>query len=90
MNISDASMLFSRAENVRTQLDFICRYKAVSEIERKKFEYLIKALDKIYMSADTKRHRQDLSDFIIHNGEKIYKKYTELSNVVLKNIDNSK
>jgi len=90
MNISDVSMLFSRADNVRAQLDYIYGHKAISEIERKKFEHLIKALNKIYMSANTRKHRQDLLDFILHNNDKIYKKYTELSNEVLKNIDNSK
>ena len=39
------------------------------------------------MFANTKKHRKDLQDFILHNGDKIYKKYTELSNVVLTNDD---
>lgn len=39
------------------------------------------------MSANTRKHRQDLQDLIFHNGDKIYKKYTELSNVVLTNDD---
>jgi|GEM_PF-1987533 len=83
MNILDASILFSRADNVRTQLDYIYGHNAITEVDRKKFEYLIRTLDKIYMSANTRKHRQDLQDFILHNGDKIYKKYTELSNVVL-------
>lgn len=90
MNILDASILFSRAENVKAQLDYIHGHQAISEIDRKKFAYLIKTLDKIYMSANTRKHRQDLQDFILHNSDKIYKKYVELSNTVLKNIDKPK
>ncbi len=90
MNILDASILFSRAENVKTQLDYISGHKDISEVDRKKFDYLVRTLDKIYMSANTRKHRQDLQDFILHNGDKIYKKYTELSNMVLKNIDKPK
>lgn len=90
MNILDASILFSRAENVKAQLDYIYGHQAISEIDRKKFEYLIRTLDKIYMSANTRKHRQDLQDFILHNSDKIYKKYSELSNTVLKNIDKPK
>jgi hypothetical protein len=87
MNILDASILFSRADNVKTQLDYIYGHKAISEKDRQVFEYLIRTLDKIYMSANTRKHRQDLQDFILHNGDKIYKKYVELSNVVLTNDD---
>jgi len=85
MNILDASILFSRANNVRTQLDYIYGHKAISQNDRQVFEYFIRTLDKIYMSANTRKHRQDLQDFILHNGDKIYKKYVELSNVVLTN-----
>jgi hypothetical protein len=87
MNILDASILFSRADNIRAQLDYISGHKAILEKDRKSFDYLIRILDKIYMSANTRKHRQDLQDFILHNGDKIYKKYTELSNVVLTNDD---
>jgi len=87
MNILDASILFSRADNVRAQLDYISGHKAISEKDRQTFDYLIRTLDKIYMSANTRAHRQHLQDFILHNGDKIYKKYTELSNVVLTNDD---
>ena len=87
MNILDASILFSRADNVKTQLDYISGHKAISKKDRQVFDYLIRTLDKIYMSANTRKHRQDLQDFIVHNGDKIYKKYTELSNVVLTNDD---
>ena len=85
MNILDASILFSRADNIRTQLEYIYGHQAISEKDRKVFEYLIRTLDKIYMSANTRKHRQGLQDFILHNGDKIYKKYVELSNVVLMN-----
>jgi hypothetical protein len=85
MNILDASILFSRADNVRAQLDYISGHRAIDEKDRQVFEYLIRTLDKIYMSANTRKHRQDLQDFILHNGDKIYKKYVELSNVVLTN-----
>lgn len=87
MNILDASILFSRAENVKTQLDYILGHKAISEKDRQVFAYMGRTLDKIYMSANTRKHRQDLQDFIVLNGDKIYKKYTELSNVVLTNDD---
>lgn len=87
MNILDASILFSRADNVKTQLDYIVGHQAILEKDRQLFEYMIRTLDKIYMSANTRAHRQHLQDFILHNGDKIYKKYTELSNVVLTNDD---
>ena len=87
MNILDASILFSRAENVKTQLDYILGHKAITEKDRQVFDYLGRTLDKIYMSANTRKHRQDLQDFILHSGDKIYKKYTELSNIILKNDD---
>ena len=87
MNILDASILFSRADNVKTQLDYISGHKAISEKDRQVFTYLLRTLDKIYMSANTRKHRQDLQDFILHNGDKIYQKYVELSNVVLTNDD---
>ncbi len=61
--------------------------KLFPEKDRQVFEYLIRTLDKIYMSANTRKHRQGLQDFILHNGDKIYKKYIELSNVVLTNDD---
>ncbi|HEY9128547.1 MAG TPA: hypothetical protein VIN02_01795 [Sulfurovum sp.] len=85
MNILDASILFSRADNIRAQLDYIYGHEAISQKDRQVFEYFIRTLDKIYMSANTRKHRQDLQDFILHNGDKIYKKYVELSNVVLTN-----
>jgi hypothetical protein len=88
MNILDTSILFSRADNVRTQLDYISGHRSISEKDRKLFDYLIRTLDKIYMSANTRQHRQHLQDFILMNGDKIYKKYVELSNVVLTSADN--
>ena len=87
MNILDASLLFSRADTIRTQLEYISGHNAVSQNDRQVFEFMSRTLDKIYMSANTRKHRQDLQDFIMHNEDKIYKKYTELSNVVLKNDD---
>ncbi len=87
MNILDASILFSRADNVRTQLDYISGHRAISEKDRQLFDYLIRTLDKIYMSANTREHRQHLQEFLLMNGDKIYKKYVELSNVVLTNDD---
>lgn len=87
MNILDASILFSRAENVRTQLDYISGHSVMSEKDRKWVDYLIRTLDKIYMSANTREHRQHLQDFLLMNSDNIYKKYVELSNVVLTNND---
>ena len=87
MNILDASILFSRADNVKTQLDYIAGHSAIAEKDRQVFDYMIRTLDKIYMSANTRKHRQDLQDFIVLNGDRIYKKYTELSNIVLTNDD---
>lgn len=88
MNILDASILFSRANNIRTQLDYISGHRAILEKDRQKFDYLIRVLDKIYMSANTREHRQHLQDFILHHSDKIYKKYAELSNVSLTSDDN--
>lgn len=88
MNILDASILFSRADNVRTQLDYISGYSALPEKDRKLFDYLSRTLDKIYMSANTREYRQHLQDFILMNGDKIYQKYVELSNLVLTSSEN--
>jgi hypothetical protein len=88
MNILDASILFSRADNVKTQLDYIYGHKAISEKDRQVFEYLMRTLDKIFMFANTREHRQHLQHFILHNSDKIYNKYIELSNVVLTSDDN--
>ena len=88
MNILDASLLFSKADNVRTQLDYISGHSVLPEKDRMLFAYLSRTLDRIYMSANTREHRQHLQDFILLNGDKIYKKYVELSNVVLTSVEN--
>ena len=49
MNTLDASILFSRAGNVRTQLEYISGHKAISEKDRQVFDYFVRTLDKIYV-----------------------------------------
>lgn len=83
MSILDASILFSRADNVRAQLEYITGHKSILEKDRQLFDYLIGVLDKIYMSDNTREHRLHLQNFILQNGDKIYKKYIDLSNGVL-------
>lgn len=84
MNILDASILFKRADNVRAQLDFISGYENLSGEDRLLFHNLIRVMDKIYMSTNTREHRDDLQNFILFNADAIYKKYVELTNEIMK------
>ena len=79
MNILDASILFTRASNVRTQLDYISGHNTIVGDDLRYYNNLIRVIDKIYMSANTREHRQDLQNFILLNGDEIYKKYVELT-----------
>ena len=79
MSILDASILFKHADNVRTQLDTISASKKTSKEELLQFNNLLRVIDKIYMSSNTREHRVDLKSFILFNGDAIYKKYVELT-----------
>jgi hypothetical protein len=83
MNILDVSILFTRASNVRTQLDYISGHDNVSGDDLIIFNNLIRVLDKIYMSDNTRAHRTDLQNFILFNADAIYTKYVELTKSVL-------
>lgn len=83
MSILNASILFARANNVRAQLDYISAHEHISGEDRLLFNNLIRVLDKIYMSSNTREHRLDLQNFILFNADAIYKKYIELTNIAL-------
>lgn len=79
MNILDASILFTRASNVRTQLDYISGHDTVIGDDLRYYNNLIRVIDKIYMSPNTREHRLDLQNFILLNADEIYKKYVDLT-----------
>ncbi len=83
MSIFKAATLFARASNVRTQLDYISGHKCTSGEELLLYNNLLRVLDKIYMSDNTREHRLDLQNFILLNGDAIYRKYVELTKEVL-------
>ena len=83
MSILNASILFTRANNVRTQLDYISGHDKISGDDLLIFNNLIRVFDKIYMSDNTRAHRTDLQNFILYNSDAIYKKYIELTKVAL-------
>ncbi len=83
MSILNASILFARADNVRTQLDYMSGHECTSKEEMRMFNNLLRALDKIYGSANTREHRLDLQSFILLNGDAIYQRYVELTKEVL-------
>ena len=79
MNILDASILFTRASNVRAQLDYISGHKSIVDDDLRYYNNLIRVIDKIYMSSNTREHRTDLQNFILLNGDEIYRKYVTLT-----------
>jgi len=79
MSILDASTLFKHADSVRTQLDFISASPHISKEELQKFNNLLRVIDKIYMSPNTREHRVDLKNFILFNSDAIYQKYASLT-----------
>jgi hypothetical protein len=83
MSILNASILFARANNLRTQLDYISGHQYTSGEDLLLFNNLLQIFDKIYSSDNTREHRQDLQSFILLNGDAIYKKYVELTEEVL-------
>lgn len=83
MSILKAAILFARANNLRTQLDYISGHEYISGEDLLLFNNLLRVFDKIYMSDNTREHRLDLQNFILLNGDAIYKKYVELTKEVL-------
>ncbi len=83
MSILKASILFARANNLRTQLDYISGHECTSEKDMRMFNNLLRALDKIYGSNNTREHRLELQSFILLNGDVIYKRYVEVTKEVL-------
>ena len=79
MSILDASVLFKHADNVRMQLDFISASPHVSKEELLQFNNLLRVIDKIYISPNTREYRVDLKNFILFNSDAIYQKYAELT-----------
>jgi len=61
------------------QLDYISGHDSITGDDLRYYNNLIRVIDKIYMSANTREHRQDLQNFILLNGDEIYKKYVELT-----------
>lgn len=88
MSILNAAILFSRANNVKAQLDYISGHDNISGEDLLIFNNLIRVLDKIYMSENTRAHRTDLQNFILFNGDAIYHKYMELTKSDLLNNSN--
>ena len=83
MSILNASILFTRANTVREQLDYISGHECMSDKDLTEFNNLIRILDKIYMSDNTREQRSYLQKFILLNADKIHKKYIELTNAVM-------
>ncbi len=83
MSILKAATLFARANNVRTQLDYISGHDRTSGEDMLVFNNLLRVFDKIYLSDNTREHRLDLQNFILLNGDAIYKKYVDLTKEVL-------
>jgi len=83
MSILKAAILFARANNLRTQLDYISGHEYTSGEDLLLFNNLLRVFDKIYMSDNTREHRLDLQNFILFNGDAIYEKYVELTKEVL-------
>ena len=83
MSILNASILFTRANNVRAQLDYISGYENLPRDDLLLFNNLIRVLDKIYMSDNTREHRLDLQNFVLFNGDAIYRKYVSLTEAVM-------
>lgn len=80
MSILEASILFTRANNVRAQLDYISAHDSIVGPDLLHYNNLIRVIDKIYMSSNTREHRDDLKYFVQFNGDEIYQKFIELSN----------
>ena len=74
MSILKASILFSKASNVYSQLRFINSKEGTG-----KYRKLLDTLDILYGRENTKEYRDQLQDFIDKYGEDIYKKSLELS-----------
>jgi len=82
MSILKAAVLFGRANDLRMQLDHISGHKFIYGEDLLLFNNLLRVFDKIYMSENTREHRLDLKNFILLNGDAIYKKYLELNQKV--------
>ena len=83
MSILNASVLFTRANNVKGQLDYISGHEHICKDDLTVFNNLIRVLDKIYMSANTRANRLDLQNFILFNSDAIYNKYVGLTEVAM-------
>lgn len=73
MSILRASILFSKASTVYSQLRYIN-----SKEQMGKYKKLLAELDLLYGSDNTKMHRDQLQDFIDEHSADIYKKSLEL------------
>ncbi len=79
MRILDASILFTKANNVRAQLDYISADDRTTGEDLLHYNNLIRVIDKIFMSDNTREHRLDLENFVLFNGDEIYRKYIHLN-----------
>ena len=79
MKILDASILFTKANNVRAQLDYISADSRTTGEDLLHYNNLIRVIDKIFMSDNTREHRLDLENFVLFNGEEVYKHYIHLN-----------
>ncbi|MCO4844821.1 MAG: hypothetical protein KC427_02265 [Sulfurovum sp.] len=83
MSILNASILFTRANTAREQLYYISGHEALSEEDRIVFNDLLRILEKMYMSDNTREQRSYLQKFILLNADAIHQKYIELTDVVM-------
>lgn len=74
MSILRASLLFSRANSLYSQLQFIN-----SKVTSKDFRRMLEQMDIIYGSENTRANRDKLQEFINQHGDEIQSKANELN-----------
>ena len=83
MSILNASILFTRANTVREQLNYISGHECISEEDRIVFNDLLRILEKMYMADNTREQRSYLQKFVLLNADAVHQKYIELTNAVM-------
>ena len=83
MSILNASILFTRANTVREQLNYISGHECISEEDRIVFNDLLRILEKMYMADNTREQRSYLQKFVLLNADTVHQKYIELTNAVM-------
>ncbi len=83
MSILNTSILFTRANTVRDQLNYISGHECISEEDRIVFNDLLRILEKMYMADNTREQRSYLQKFVLLNADAINEKYVALTNAVI-------